>query len=171
MKTEFSLFNGFDSYEFIEPFDYWSDFIDDVFADSKFETDIQKIHFHCCVIPENVDLKEDNFLLGFFKKLPFFTLDKESSITHLWWLTPELIPLLSTEPNNFNPDKLATFLLDSIFQLLSNQQFEGNAFMNLSDVKIFINNAKNKVIEDGLFQIREKYKLKHENDFKNKYYL
>lgn len=171
MKTEFSLFNGFDSYEFIEPFDYWSDFMDDVLADSKFQTDIQKIHFHCCVIPENVDLKEDDFLLGFFKKLPFFTMDKESIITHFWWQTTELIPLLRTEPNTFNPDKLAISFLDSIFQLLSNQQFEGNTFINLSDVKTFINNAKNNVMESGLLQIREKYKLKHQIEYKNKYYL
>jgi hypothetical protein len=57
-------------------------FIDDMFTIVEVESEIW--HFHCCVIPENDDISENDFLLDFFQKLPLITIDKERNITHYW---------------------------------------------------------------------------------------
>jgi hypothetical protein len=171
MKTKFSLFDGKAASEFNIPMDYWKDFMDDELAAFDFEVEPYVWHFHCCVNLKNEDLSENDFLSDFFKKLPFLTIDKEGNITHFWWQTPELKPLLLSGTNTYNPDNLATTFLDSMLQLLSSKQTKGNTFVNLSDLETFINNAKKVITEAGILEIRERYKLKHENAFKSKYWL
>jgi len=169
MTTEFSLFEGHSAYDLKFPMDYWRNFIDDMFATVEVESEIW--HFHCCIIPKKEDLDKNDFLLDFFQKLPFTTMDKERNTIHFWWQTPELKILLQDEANTINADNIAIALLDSMYQLLLNKQKENKDFLKLCDLEALINKAKNEILQIGIIKIREKYHSKQERDFKNKYWI
>ena len=82
LKTQFSLFKGFSASDLKSPFDFWKNFIDDEFADFKINQNTENLHFHCCIIPENEDLSENDFLFPrsrqYIRKLiQVFRRDKE----------------------------------------------------------------------------------------------
>jgi hypothetical protein len=171
MKTQFSLFDGFAGTEFPKPFDYWNDFINEQLDSFKSRSNLQIIQFHCCVIPENENIDEDEFLKGFFQKLPFTTINEEQNTIHFWLQTPELKMLLQNDSNTFDAEIMAQSLLDSMLKMFSVFLSSNLNFMNLVDIQTFINNSKKAISETSMLEIREKYRIKQENDFKNKYWI
>jgi len=170
-NTQFSLFDGFSASDLISPFDFWKNFIDDEFADFKINQNSENLHFHCCIIPENEDLSENDFLYNFFQKLPFILFDNETNTTHFWFQTPELKILLQEETTNFNADKIGISLLDSISQLFSKMQKMSVLVFNINDFETIINKAKNKILETGMLKIIETFIIKHQIEFKNKFWI
>jgi len=171
MKTQFSIFNGYESIDLKEPFDYWSDFLNEILSNFKFQTEAQTIYFHCCVIFEQENIKQNNFVSDFFQKLPFFTIDNDNKTLHFWWQTPELKSLLVDETKNLNTDKIALSLLNSTFEILSIQNSDENNFLKFDKLEDFIKIAKKEIMENGIFNIRERFKIKQQKEFKNKYWL
>lgn len=169
MNIQFYLFEGYSSSDFIEPFDYWNDFINNEFSNLNFCTEIQNAHFHCCVFAENDDVENDEFLSDFVKKLPFFTKDVNQNSIHFWLLTPELLLIHNMNQNN-NYDKVAFALLDNFLQYLDELRKQDRAEI-INEIEKCFNNAKHKIAENGIAKIREEYKIKHENEFKSKFWL
>lgn len=169
MNIQFSHFDGYSDSNFIEPFHYWNDFINDEFSNLKIDSDFQTVHFHCCVFAKNDDFAIDEYLSDFVKKLPLFTLNVNQKHIDFWLLTPEL-QIVENNAHVNNYDKIAIALLDTLLQSLSKAQKHKND-MNFSDFANCFINAKHKIAENGVLFFREKFKNIHEKEFKNKYWL
>jgi hypothetical protein len=169
MNIHFSQFDGYKSFDFVEPFDCWNEFITNEFSAIKLEEEEQTWLFNCCVIAEDEDLSENEFLSDFVRKLPFYIIDNQQSHVVFWFLAPELIPF-SNNAQTVNYDKIAIALLNTILKSFS----EIKTLENVKNFGYFakrIINAKSKIEERGILEIREEYMLKQEKEFKNKYWL
>jgi len=85
--------------------------------------------------------------------------------------TTELKLLLQNESNTFDAEIMANSLLDSMLNMFSILCSNNHYFMNLGDIQTFIKKSKNAISETSMLEIREKYRIKQENDFKNKYWI
>lgn len=169
MNIHFYLSEGYSSSDFVEPFDYWNDFINDEFSNLKFSPEMQNAHFHCCVFGENNDLDNDEFLSDFVKKLPFYTKDVNQNSIHFWLLTPEIL-LTQNITQNDNYDKVVLALLDNFLQYLDEVRKQDKAEI-INEIEKCFKNAKHIITKKGLLSIREEYKIKHEKEFKDKFWL